>query len=76
MRRKGKITVHSCRYYSFVSVFIRVGPHFLPYLQKTPVDSWGHDYIYLYPRVQNPSSYDLSSTGPNGNAGNADGIRN
>ncbi|MEY2427629.1 MAG: ral secretion pathway protein [Verrucomicrobiota bacterium] len=39
-----------------------------PYLQSDtiPKDPWGSDYIYENPGRHNPSSYDLSSTGPPG----------
>jgi type II secretion system protein G len=47
-----------------------------PYLEKYPVDPWGHKYIYEYPGKHNPSSYDLSSAGPDGTAGTDDDIGN
>lgn len=39
-----------------------------PYLKKKklPIDPWGKNYIYAYPGVHNPDSYDLSSYGPDG----------
>ena len=39
-----------------------------PYLQtdKIPLDPWGQEYIYECPGRHNPTSYDLSSTGPPG----------
>src|SRR5205823_2737125 len=37
-----------------------------PYLQtdKIPVDPWQNEYIYECPGRHNPTSYDLSSSGP------------
>jgi len=39
-----------------------------PYLQtdKIPADPWGVEYAYECPGRHNPSSYDLSSAGPQG----------
>ena len=39
-----------------------------PYLQtdKIPLDPWQNEYIYECPGRHNPTSYDLSSTGPPG----------
>jgi len=39
-----------------------------PYLQtdSVPKDPWSNDYIYECPGRHNPTSYDLSSTGPPG----------
>ena len=39
-----------------------------PYLQSdhVPLDPWGNEYIYESPGRHNPSSYDLSSSGPPG----------
>lgn len=39
-----------------------------PYLQtdRIPPDPWGNEYIYECPGRHNPTSYDLSSTGPPG----------
>src|SRR3974377_1235905 len=39
-----------------------------PYLQSDsiPKDPWGNDYIYDCPGRHNPTSYDLSSSGPPG----------
>jgi general secretion pathway protein G len=47
-----------------------------PYLEKIPVDPWGHKYIYEYPGKHNPNGYDLSSAGPDGKAGTDDDIVN
>ena len=33
-------------------------------LQEVPVDPWGMQYVYRYPGVRNPDSFDLFSTGP------------
>lgn len=47
-----------------------------PYLDTdtVPKDPWGHDYSYVCPGKHNTSSYDISSSGPDGQAGNDDDI--
>ena len=47
------------------------------YLKKKtlPKDPWSKDFIYVAPGKQNPSSYDLSSSGPDGVEGNEDDIK-
>ena len=47
-----------------------------PYLDTdtVPKDPWGHDYSYVCPGKHNASSYDISSAGPDGQAGNDDDI--
>jgi general secretion pathway protein G len=49
-----------------------------PYLDSDsiPKDPWFHDYIYVCPGKHNPSSYDVSSAGPDGQTGNEDDICN
>jgi len=47
-----------------------------PYLKDLPKDPWNNDYIYEFPGRRNGSSYDLSSAGPDGKAGNEDDISN
>jgi type II secretion system protein G len=47
-----------------------------PYLEKFPVDPWGHKYIYAYPGKHNPNGYDLFSAGPDGKPGTGDDIGN
>ena len=49
-----------------------------PYLKAdaVPKDPWGNDYLYESPGRHNPSSYDLSSAGPDGQPGSADDIAN
>ena len=47
-----------------------------PYLESIPVDPWGNAYIYQLPGKHNPGSYDLSSPGPDGQAGTQDDIGN
>ena len=47
-----------------------------PYLDRIPSDPWGNLYIYVYPGRHNPSSYDLSSVGPDGKEGTDDDIGN
>ncbi len=46
------------------------------YLDQVPLDPWGHPYIYEYPGKHRPNSYDLSSMGPDGQAGTPDDIVN
>jgi general secretion pathway protein G len=45
-----------------------------PYLQKIvlPVDPWSRPYVYRYPGVHRPWSYDLSSLGRDGREGGQD----
>jgi general secretion pathway protein G len=48
-----------------------------PYLKSdTPLDPWGHPYIYEYPGKTNANGYDIRSLGPDGQAGTADDIVN
>jgi general secretion pathway protein G len=48
-----------------------------PYLKSDiPLDPWGHPYLYEFPGRQNPSGYDLRSTGPDGQDGTADAVTN
>ena len=48
-----------------------------PYLKsEIPKDPWGNEYVYECPGLQNPSSYDLMSMGPDGRAGTEDDITN
>ena len=48
-----------------------------PYLKgDVPNDPWGQPYIYECPGKHNPSSYDLSSMGPDGRANTDDDIAN
>jgi general secretion pathway protein G len=47
-----------------------------PHLATVPVDSWGHDYVYVSPGVHNPSAFDLSSNGADGQPGGGDDITN
>ncbi|MCE5184702.1 MAG: type II secretion system major pseudopilin GspG [Planctomycetaceae bacterium] len=48
-----------------------------PYLKKgTPRDPWGQEYIYRQPGQYNEYGYDLSSPGPDAQAGNDDDIIN
>jgi general secretion pathway protein G len=43
-----------------------------PYVKDIPLDPWQHPYIYECPGKHNPTSYDLSSAGPDGRAGSED----
>jgi general secretion pathway protein G len=47
-----------------------------PYLKDLPKDPWNGDYIYESPGRHNIGSYDISSMGPNGRAGDEDDITN
>jgi general secretion pathway protein G len=48
-----------------------------PYMKdQIPLDPWQHPYIYEYPGKHNPSSYDLTSMGPDGRVGGDDDISN
>jgi general secretion pathway protein G len=48
-----------------------------PYLKgAVPNDPWGHPYLYESPGKNNPTSYDLSSMGPDGRTGGDDDITN
>jgi general secretion pathway protein G len=41
-----------------------------PYVEKpVPNDPWGRPYIYVYPGVHNPESYDISCLGKSGKEG-------
>jgi general secretion pathway protein G len=46
------------------------------YLDSVPMDPWQHPYIYECPGRHRPTSYDLSSAGPDGHPGNEDDIVN
>ncbi len=37
-----------------------------PYIKEIPLDPWGHEYIYECPGKHNPTSYDITSYGPDG----------
>jgi general secretion pathway protein G len=47
-----------------------------PYIKEVPKDPWQNDYIYECPGRHNPTSYDLSSVGPDGRSGGEDDITN
>jgi general secretion pathway protein G len=49
-----------------------------PYLDTdaVPKDPWGNDYVYTCPGKHNPSSYDIVSSGPDGQLGSDDDIGN
>lgn len=47
-----------------------------PYIKEVPKDPWGNEYIYECPGKNNPTSYDVSSMGPDGQAGGDDDITN
>jgi type II secretion system protein G len=45
-----------------------------PYVDMPPMDKWGHPLIYRCPGLDDPTSYDLTSAGPNGIEGDDDDI--
>jgi len=45
-----------------------------PYIKKKPMDPWGREYIYKYPGAINASTYDLYSSGKDGQPGTADDV--
>jgi general secretion pathway protein G len=45
-----------------------------PYITKPPTDKWGNQYNYVCPGTDDPTSFDLSSNGPNGIPGDDDDI--
>ncbi len=48
-----------------------------PYLKKKDViDVWGNPFLYRYPGEHNTDSYDLYSSGPDGQEGTEDDITN
>jgi general secretion pathway protein G len=47
-----------------------------PYLEKTPQDPWGNNYVYDYPGKHNAGAYDLLSIGPDSKEGTDDDIGN
>jgi general secretion pathway protein G len=48
-----------------------------PYIKRgVPKDPWGNEYNYQQPGRHNTSSYDLSSSGPDGQAGTEDDVIN
>jgi general secretion pathway protein G len=47
-----------------------------PYLDKAPVDPWDNEYKIATPGKHNPESFDVWSTGPDGQDGTADDVGN
>ena len=47
-----------------------------PYIKKKPADPWGRPYQYKFPGEHNSDTYDLYSTGKDGQAGTEDDIKN
>lgn len=47
-----------------------------PYIKKRSLDPWGRSYVYKYPGVHNPDSYDLYSLGRDGQEGGGDDVVN
>jgi general secretion pathway protein G len=47
-----------------------------PYIKEVPKDPWQNDYVYECPGKNNPTSYDVTSMGPDGQLGGDDDINN
>jgi len=47
-----------------------------PYLERLPIDPWGREYKYKSPGTHRPQSYDLYSTGKDGQANTEDDVNN
>ncbi len=47
-----------------------------PYIKELKMDPWGNAYLYEYPGKNNPTGFDLSSMGPDGQANTADDVTN
>lgn len=47
-----------------------------PFLPAVPKDPWGNDYVYVFPGVHNPGSFDLMSYGADGVQGGGDDVGN
>ena len=45
-----------------------------PYIKRKPLDPWGREYTYQSPGVHNSTSYDIYSSGRDGQAGTADDV--
>jgi len=43
-----------------------------PYVKGLAKDPWSHPFVYKCPGVHNPTSFDLSSLGPDGRESNDD----
>ncbi|MEZ5998416.1 MAG: type II secretion system major pseudopilin GspG [Hyphomonas sp.] len=46
------------------------------YVKRLRKDPWGHDYQYAVPGVRSQTAFDVYSSGPDGQPGNADDIGN
>ena len=47
-----------------------------PYIKKKALDPWGRGYVYKFPGIHNPESYDLYSLGRDGQEGGGDDVVN
>ncbi|MFH1678920.1 MAG: type II secretion system major pseudopilin GspG [Candidatus Omnitrophota bacterium] len=47
-----------------------------PYIKKKAVDPWGRPYVYKFPGEHNQNSFDLSSSGKDGQPGTNDDVAN
>ena len=47
-----------------------------PYMKDIPLDPWQKPYLYQAPGKHNPTSYDLSSMGPDGRENTEDDVTN
>ena len=50
--------------------------NWLPTIEAVPLDPWGRPYLYCYPGVHNPQSFDVWTAGPDGKSGTPDDIGN
>lgn len=46
------------------------------YVKEIKKDPWGHDYVYVTPGKHHKDSYDIFSSGPDGQPGTPDDITN
>jgi general secretion pathway protein G len=42
-----------------------------PYLEQTPIDPWGTEYVYHYPGIHNTNGFDIYSCGADGRSSSA-----
>jgi general secretion pathway protein G len=47
-----------------------------PYLDRSPQDAWGNEFVYRCPGIHNKESFDITSAGPDGVLSNSDDINN
>ncbi len=47
-----------------------------PYMDKVPMDPWGHEFMYIYPGEKNRKKPDIRSKGPDGVENTEDDVGN